>query len=61
MNQFATDHPIFTALIIIAAWEVAEKLFFRIPNRFLRSRNIKNAGWPPAHCDADGDFKKEDQ
>jgi hypothetical protein len=25
-------------------------------NRWLRSRNIKHHGWPPPHCDADGDF-----
>lgn len=28
-------------------------------SRFLRSRNIKNQGWPPEHLDADGDFKPE--
>jgi len=25
----------------------------------MRAINIKNHGWPPAHCDADGDFKPE--
>lgn len=28
-------------------------------NRWLRSRNIKAAGWPPPHLDVDGDFAKE--
>lgn len=27
-------------------------------NRFMRSLNIRRQGWPPAHCDADGDFKR---
>ena len=34
------------------------RLTFRLANRFIRSRNIKNAGWPPAHLDADGDVVK---
>ena len=28
-------------------------------NRYLRSCNIREKGWPPAHLDADGDFKSE--
>jgi hypothetical protein len=28
---------------------------FNCWNRWLRSRNIKHHGWPPPHCDADGD------
>jgi hypothetical protein len=27
----------------------------------LRSINIAIRGWPPAHLDADGDFKKESE
>jgi hypothetical protein len=30
---------------------------FRIYNRTLRHYNVKKHGYPPAHCDADGDFK----
>lgn len=33
---------------------------FKTIHRYLRSRDIQKHGWPPAHCDADGDFKKED-
>jgi hypothetical protein len=33
----------------IAAWP------FRLVNRWIRHRNIIACGWPPAHCDADGD------
>lgn len=29
-----------------------------ITNRPLRHWNIRKHGYPPAHCDADGDFKK---
>ena len=28
-------------------------------NRFFRHWNIREHGYPPPHCDADGDFKKE--
>lgn len=30
---------------------------FRSWNRFMRHLNIRAHGWPPEHCDADGDFK----
>lgn len=33
----------------------------QIANRIIRHRNIRSAGWPPAHLDADGDFLKEDE
>lgn len=29
---------------------------FRVYNRALRHRNIMKHGYPPEHCDADGDF-----
>ncbi len=29
-------------------------------NRPLRHRTIRKHGYPPAHCDADGDFKIEE-
>lgn len=28
-------------------------------NRFWRHLNIRKHGYPPTHCDADGNFKKE--
>lgn len=30
-------------------------------NRPLRHWNIRKHGYPPEHCDADGDFEKEDE
>ena len=36
---------------------------FKVYNRGLRHRNIMKYGYPPEHCDADGDFpqiKKND-
>lgn len=31
----------------------------KLVNRILRHRNIRLHGYPPAHCDADGDFKQQ--
>lgn len=47
----------------IAAWLIVApfNFVFRCWNRYLRSRNIAARGWPPAHLDADGDFKPEDK
>lgn len=48
-------------LALIAAWvtvSIASQPF-RFFNRWMRSRNIAARGWPPAHLDADGDFKPE--
>jgi hypothetical protein len=33
------------------------KVVFSISNRFFRWLNIRKSGWPPEHCDGDGDFK----
>jgi len=29
-------------------------------NRFFRHLNIRKHGYPPPHCDADGDFRKDE-
>jgi len=37
---------------------------FKLYNRSLRHRNIMKYGYPPEHCDADGEFpqiKEEDE
>jgi hypothetical protein len=35
------------------------KILFLIVNRSLRHKNIMKHGYPPVHCDADGDLKEE--
>jgi len=50
---------ILLTLFLQAAVCVPATLIFRCWNRWCRTRNIKAHGWPPAHCDADGDFRKE--
>ena len=58
-----SSHPFLTfflALIIAGLINAPFKYAFMAYNRTLRSKNIAAKGWPPAHLDADGDFKKED-
>jgi len=59
--QFASDSPwiaFFLAFIAFCAIDVVLKYSI---NRPLRAMNIRKHGWPPPHCDADGDFKKEEE
>ena len=51
--QFMSDSPILTFLLAYIAAFYA----FRFWNRLMRHLNIRKACWPPAHLDADGDFK----
>lgn len=46
--------------VVILLYVPVEILKFAI-NRPLRHRNIMKHGWPPSHCDGDGDFKKAEQ
>lgn len=60
--QFAADNPvtsIILAVLALLAWQVVFNTIFLIFNRRQRTRNIETKGWPPAHLDADGDFKPE--
>lgn len=60
---FAGAHPVLTffmGLILASVVTAPFRYAFRAYNRTLRSRNIQARGWPPAHLDADGDFKKKE-
>lgn len=52
----------FLALIIICSISVSAvvRLACFMINRPLRHWNIHKHGYPPSHCDADGDFKGVD-
>lgn len=63
LYQFMEDSPILTvflALLLLAAVFLLLKTVFQCWNRFMRHLNIRKAGWPPSHCDADGDFKSNE-
>lgn len=66
--EFMGEHPwvtFFLSFPIVVVFAIAAQLIyvlvFRLPNRIIRGMNIKKHGWPPEHCDADGDFKKEEE
>ena len=35
-------------------------ILFNVIKHIIRHFNIRKHGWPPEHCDADGDFRDED-
>lgn len=47
----------FIGFVIILA--LCLEFVLKIWNRSFRHWNIRKHGYPPIHCDADGDFKKE--
>ena len=44
-------------ILLVTTLVIPLKLIIVLINRFLRHWNIRKHGYPPAHCDADGDFK----
>jgi hypothetical protein len=74
MNEyltFAGTHPILgTLFLVIAAFftlaisiSIARILdsALVLVNRFIRHWNVRKAGWPPNHLDADGDSVKNSE
>lgn len=51
--QWAGDHPLLTAFCL---WLVVE-IVLKAWGRLLRAVMVSFKGWPPAHLDADGDWK----
>ena len=60
ITEFVNVNPFVSFIIITLMFFLIKYMIYVVPNRILRSRNIKNKGWPPSHLDADGDFKSED-
>lgn len=57
---FMGVHPVLAFLLVVLLCSVVNRMVgfsFRLVNRVFRSINIALRGWPPAHCDADGDFR----
>lgn len=55
--KFVGENPIFT---FFALWLVLGAARF-IFNRTMRTLNVGLRGWPPAHLDADGDWKQTEE
>ena len=67
MNQiitFITTGPwnfFMAAVLVFYIIDLPFQLVFRCWNRWLRSRNIRERGWPPIHLDAYGNAVKDDE
>lgn len=57
--NFMSNHVFLAFIMICSAYYLLRFVLFSLPNRFIRHLNIRAQGWPPAHLDADGDFKPE--
>lgn len=51
------SHPVLLLLTIYILCRMLCHYGFLFYNRTLRHFNIRKHGYPPPHCDADGDFK----
>lgn len=56
--EFWGAHPWLAFSAIVAAY-CAFAMAIKLGSRILRTLNIAVRGWPPAHLDADGDWKPE--
>lgn len=59
--KFMSENPILAFFLALILAAILEGLFLRLPNIIMRHWNIHKHGYPPAHCDADGDFKEEEE
>jgi hypothetical protein len=57
--KFMSDSPWLTFFLVLIVGEVVVRVVVNLPNRILRHWNIRKHGYPPVHCDADGDFRPE--
>ena len=55
--EFAAENPWSTFFLSVVVYYVLRVLLIFCINRPLRAMNIRKHGWPPQHCDADGDFR----
>ena len=60
--QYATRNPQYfcsTFLLVVIVVSITFSTIFKCWSRFMRMLNIRKNGWPPPHCDADGDPVKQ--
>lgn len=55
LYQFMSDSPFLSFFLLFLVLECVECLW----KRFWSGLNIARHGWPPPHCDANGDFRKK--
>jgi hypothetical protein len=55
--NFADEHYVVAFLML---WVICSSVL-NLCNRIMRHWNIHKHGYPPPHCDADGDFPEESE
>ena len=58
--MFIGTHPWITFFLAYIAASLIKTIFAYCINRPLQHMNIRKHGWPPEHCDADGDFTSKE-
>lgn len=56
---FADEHWFLSFWIIVFGYFLLKAVLWHLPNRILRTINVLMRGWPPAHIDADGDWRPQ--
>jgi hypothetical protein len=51
--EFASNNPILTIFLFLIIAQLIQSIVVRL----IRTVTIHKHGYPPEHCDADGDFK----
>lgn len=59
--SFMGNHYFLTFFLALIFASMVKHIFNVCINRPLRHMNIRKHGWPPEHCDADGDFINKDE
>ena len=59
LYEFMSSSPWLTFFLAAGIIELLIVILFKLPNRIMRHYNIRKYGYPPPHCDADGDFKED--
>lgn len=59
--EFMGAHPVLTFFLAYMLLSACIEYPLKVVNRWVRHRNIVARGWPPAHLDADGDWKKDEK
>ena len=58
MWNFFNQHEVLGFFAICSVFYTVYNITFLLPNRVLRCINMWKNGYPPEHCDGDGEFAK---
>lgn len=56
--QFMSENPALAFFLALIVAESIVRIIVDLPKIILKYLNIWKHGYPPVHCDADGDFRE---